>query len=249
MRTALTITHVAFEDLGSLGAELADAGFEIEQQEASTADWRSLDLLAPDLVVVLGGPIGVYERDSYSFLDAETEALRARLGARRPTIGVCLGAQLMAAALGAPVYPGAQGKEIGWGRLFPGDGLPPGDAFAEFLSASALVLHWHGDSFDLPPGARRLASSDKYPNQAFAIGEFALGLQFHVEVTAKGLERWYVGHACELAQAAIDVRALRAQTKSHAGLLEAAARRFFRRWLDETFAASVAPKRRESATC
>ena len=123
------------------------------------------------------------------------------------------------------------------------------EAFAEFLSASAPVLHWHGDTFDLPAGARRLSSSDKYPNQAFAIDDFALGLQFHIEVTAKGLERWYVGHACELAQSKIDVRVLRSLGEVHAGALEAAARRFFRRWLNETFAAGVAPRSREVAQC
>ncbi|HYA81646.1 MAG TPA: glutamine amidotransferase, partial [Methylocystis sp.] len=212
-------------------------------------DWRSLDLLAPDLVIVLGGPIGVYERDAYPFLNAEIEGLRSRLLARRPTLGLCLGAQLMAAALGARVYPGAQGKEIGWGRLSPGDGLREAEAFAEFLNASAFVLHWHGDTFDLPAGARRLSSSDKYLNQAFAIEDFALGLQFHIEVTAKGLERWYVGHACELAQSKIDVRALRSLSEVHAGALEAAARRFFRRWLNETFAPGVAPPSREVAQC
>lgn len=249
MRKALTIAHVAFEDIGSLEAELSRAGFEIDALEAATADWRSLDLLDPDLVVVLGGPIGVYEHDAYPFLDAETGALRERLLAQRPTLGICLGAQLMAAALGARVYPGAQGKEIGWGRLFPGEGLARAEAFAEFLSASALVLHWHGDTFDLPEGARRLASSGKYANQAFAIDDFALGMQFHIEVTAKGLERWYVGHACELAQSRIDVRALRAQGAAHAGALEAAARRFLRRWLGETFAGSLAHTSRESAQC
>ncbi|HMK89352.1 MAG TPA: glutamine amidotransferase [Methylocystis sp.] len=235
MRRALTISHVAFENLGSLEGALRGAGFEIDVTEASVADWRSLDFIAPELVVVLGGPIGVYESDAFPFLDAEIDAIRRRLIGERPTLGVCLGAQLMAAALGAKVYPGANGREIGWGRLTEGDGLRQEDAFAKFLRADPVVLHWHGDTFDLPQGARRLASSDKYANQAFAIGEYALGVQFHIEVTAQGLERWYVGHACELARAGIDVSALRAESRLHAPVLEAAARRFFDRWIDETF--------------
>jgi GMP synthase (glutamine-hydrolysing) len=117
MRTALAITHVAFEDLGSLGMELVQAGFNIQFIDACTANLRAFDALDPDLVIVLGGPIGIYERDAYPFLEAEILLLRARLAAKRSTLGICLGAQLMAAALGARVYPGSYGKELGWAPI------------------------------------------------------------------------------------------------------------------------------------
>jgi GMP synthase (glutamine-hydrolysing) len=240
MRNALAILHVAFEDLGSLETELLGAGFSIDVREAACVDLHEIDVLTPDLVVVLGGPIGVYEQRAFPFLQAEIDMVRARLEAERPTLGVCLGAQIMAAALGARVYPGAQGKEIAWGKLKPSAGS---GAFDEFLRRDPCVLHWHGDTFDLPPGARLLASTEKYVNQAFAIGDFALALQFHLEVTLPGLERWYVGHACELAQAGIDVSQLRAESHAHVPTLEDAARSFLRKWLKEMFTAHTAPDR------
>src|SRR5882757_1698941 len=178
MRKALAITHVAFEDLGSLAPELAAAGFTVDTIDACTADFRRIDPLAADLVVLLGGPIGVYETDRYPFILEELALIRARLAEKRPTLGICFGAQLIAAAAGARVYAGSHGKEIGW---FPIDaacdcaGLP---AFAALLEPGLRLLHWHGDTFDLPAGADHLASTAAYPNQAFAIGRHALGLQF-----------------------------------------------------------------------
>jgi GMP synthase (glutamine-hydrolysing) len=93
-------------------------------------------------------------------------------------------------------------------------------------------LHWHGDTFDLPSGALPLASSALYANQGFAVGDFALGLQFHPEVTALGLERWYVGHACELHHANIPAATLRSAARQHAASLAVAAERFWNLWLD-----------------
>jgi len=233
MIQVLAIQHVAFEDLGSLGDELALRGFDVRTVEACAPQLESLDLLAPDLVVVLGGPIGVYETDAYPFLTVEIARLRERLARRLPTLGICLGAQLMAAALGARVYPGARGKEIGWSALRPGNGAQACPAMADLLAPDVQVLHWHGDTFDLPTGAAHLAASEHYPNQAWSLGERILALQFHPEVTAANLERWYVGHTCELAAAGMDVTRLRAAGRKLAPALSAAARRFFHRWLDE----------------
>jgi GMP synthase (glutamine-hydrolysing) len=225
---------VAFEDLGSLGTELALAGVAVDIRDACCDELASLDFVAPELVVVLGGPVGVYEEPAYPFLRHEIAGLRARLHAKKPTLGICLGAQLMAAALGARVYSSDAGKEIGWGKLKPAAGLSDEIPFAEFLRDDPHVLHWHGDTFDLPNGARLLASSEKYPHQAFALGDYGLGLQFHLEVAAHGLERWYVGHSCELAKAGIDVPALREAGRRHAPALEALARPFWRRWISQT---------------
>jgi GMP synthase (glutamine-hydrolysing) len=112
MRNALVIIHVAFEDLGSLGIELTNAGFNTQVIDACTANLRAIHPLDPDLVVVLGGPVGVYEQDAYPFIEVEIELLRSRLAAKRATLGICLGAQLMAAALGARVYPGTCVKRV-----------------------------------------------------------------------------------------------------------------------------------------
>lgn len=231
MKKALVIQHVAFEDLGSLQPVLRELGFAIETHAAATADFAQIDPLDADLWVVLGGPIGVYEGAFYPFLDKEVALLRERLAQRKPTLGICLGAQLLAAALGAEVYPGNNGKEIGWSRLHPAAGADSCPALRALVDAEAAVLHWHGDTFDLPPVASLLASSDQYPHQAFAVGRHLLALQFHPEVTAQGLENWYVGHACELAHAKIDVRELRSQAARYSSTLEAAAKKLWHEWL------------------
>ncbi len=236
MRTALAITHVAFEDLGSLHKELANAGFNIEVIDACTADLHAIDALAPDLVIILGGPIGVYQRDAYPFIKTEIDLLRSRLAAKRPTLGICLGAQLMAQALGARVYPGINGKELGWAPLYPGSHATTPPWFAALLAPNLRVLHWHGDTFDLPAGTIHLAGSAHYPNQAFAVENHALAFQFHPEVTARGLERWYVGHACELSLMGIDVTQLREDSLFFGPGLEDAARQVWQQWLDSVFA-------------
>jgi len=201
------IRHVAFEDLGLLAPLLAERGFSLRYLEAGIDDIDSTTLTAPDLVVILGGPIGVYEEDLYPFLNGELAAIRARMDAAKPTLGICLGAQLMAKALGARVAPGPQ-KEIGWAPL----------ALTEASRVSLLgafettpVLHWHGDNFELPANAIRLASTSACPNQAFAYGMNLLGLQFHIEVDPARIEQWLIGHTVELAKAGIDPRELRRQ--------------------------------------
>jgi GMP synthase (glutamine-hydrolysing) len=238
MRTALALTHVPFEDLGSLAEELAARDYEVQMVDACTMDLRTVDALAPALLIVLGGPIGVYETEAYPFLQWELELLRQRLAQKAPTLGICLGAQLMAAALGARVYPGRQGKEIGWAALVPGGNVSACPAIAELLIPDLPVLHWHGDTFDLPRGAAHLAASARYPNQAWSLGANILGLQFHPEVLTAGLERWYVGHASELAAARVDVPWLRSDGRMFGPGLYAAARLFWRRWLDGLEAAA-----------
>jgi GMP synthase (glutamine-hydrolysing) len=235
MRTALAINHVAFEDLGTLGDELAAAGFTIEVIDACTANLTAIDALAPDLVVVLGGPIGVYDQASFPFLASEVDLLRRRLAAKRPTLGICLGSQLMASAQGASVYPGKQGMELGWAPIHASavSSTPPW--FAALLAPELPVLHWHGDTFDMPTGATHLAATHLYSNQAFTIGDYALALQFHPEVTAQALERWYVGHAYELSQAGTDVQQLRRDSYLYGPRMEKAARQVWRQWLAHLF--------------
>lgn len=235
MRSAVAITHVGFEDLGSLETELTRAGYSIEVVDACTADLPAIGLSKPELLVVLGGPIGVYEYEAYPFLHAEIGLVRLRLAEKLPTLGICLGAQLIAAACGAAVYPGARGNEIGWGPIHAGADAALYPEFSGLLTPGLHVLHWHGDTFDLPVNSRHLARTSVYPNQAFAIGRHALGLQFHPEVTAPGLERWYVGHAAELAAAGIRVPQLRRESETFAPALEDAAQRFWREWLSLLF--------------
>ena len=106
------------------------------------------------------------------------------------------------------------------------------DWFSPLLADGLRIFHWHGDTFDLPAGAQHLAWTALYENQAFAIGDYALALQFHPEVTASGLERWYVGHSCELRQKRISIPQLRAESDANAPALIKAATQFWKGWLD-----------------
>lgn len=224
----VAVRHVAFEDLGLLGRLLAARGFDVRYVEAPVEPLDAASLLSPDLVVVLGGPIGVYEEEAYPFLLGETAAVRARLAAKKPTLGICLGAQLMAKALGAEVAPGPQ-KEIGYVPLaVTEEGRAAG--LGDF--ATTPVLHWHGDNFALPAGATRLASTGPCPNQGFSLGASVLGLQFHVEVDPERIETWLVGHTVELGKAGIDPRAIRAQAASVGKATADKGRAFLARWLD-----------------
>jgi GMP synthase (glutamine-hydrolysing) len=229
-RSAIAIRHVAFEDAGLLAPLLAEAGWSVTYCDASTDDLGTASIAEADLLIVLGGPIGVYEVDAYPFLAREIALLERRLKQGLPTLGICLGSQLMAKALGARVYAGPV-KEIGWGAV----ALTPAgqeSCLKPLSKERATVLHWHGDTFDLPAGAVRLASSAAYENQAFAYGSRALALQFHIETEPRQLEAWYVGHTMELASVGLSVPSLRAATAAVADEARTQARRVFGAWLE-----------------
>lgn len=238
---ALVIQHVAFEDLGTIEPALRAARLRIEIVRAGVDALDSRLQRAADLLVVLGAPIGVYEHHTYPFLKREIELIGRRLERAQPTLGICLGAQLMAAALGAKVFPGGAGKEIGWSALTAPAASPAGNPLAPLLRPGVQVLHWHGDTFELPTGATALAGSERYSNQAFALGAHALALQFHAEVQSALLERWYIGHAAELTQAGIDIPALRAAGRRFGPRLQRAAVQVWSPWL------AAALKRRHAA--
>lgn len=230
MPTAVAIRHVAFEDLGTFAAVLERRGWTISYRDLAVDDLAGRDVAAADLLIVLGGPIGAYEEEPYPFLRDELRVIEHRLGAGRPVLGICLGSQLMARALGARVYPGT-GKEIGWAPLqLSGAGR---ESCLARLGEGTPVLHWHGDTFDLPKGAALLASTPRYQNQAFAWGRHGLAVQCHLEVSAAGLERWYIGHACEIAATpGISVPALRVEAERWALLLAPRAAQCLEAWLE-----------------
>jgi GMP synthase (glutamine-hydrolysing) len=229
--SVLAIRHLAFEDLGSFETVLRARGFRIGYREAGLDDLGAIDPLAPDLLVVLGGPVGAYEEKIYPFIRDELRILERRLGAKRATLGICLGAQLMARALGVKVYPGP-GKEIGWAPIaLTAEGLR--SPLKHLAPDKCSVLHWHGDTFDLPSGAVRLAATEIFTNQAFALGKHALALQFHAEVTAPNIERWFIGHCHEIAGSPnVTVEDLRAQTARHGPALQVQGPKCLAAWLD-----------------
>ncbi len=232
MKTALALRHVASEDLGQLAPLLTRSGYQIRYFEVGVDAFVDISPLDADLVIVLGGPIAVYDTDAYPWLRAEIAWLRARMLEDLPTLGICLGAQLMAAALHARVYPGSCGKEIGWDSLQAGQHLDELPWLRPLVDPHTRVLHWHGDTFDLPQGARHLASSARYPNQAFAWGRHCLALQFHPEVDVRTVEQWLIGHAHEIAHTRnVSVARLRADAQQYGRHFESAAQRFWQGWL------------------
>ncbi len=228
-KTAIAIRHLPFEDLGILHPVLAAHGYETSYLDAGIDSVTPEVVLGVDLVVVLGGPIGVYETVEYPFLLEEKHSLAARINAGLPTLGVCLGAQLIADVMGGNVRPTGK-KEIGYSPLTL---TKEGRRSILAPLADVPVLHWHGDEFSIPVGAERLAETPGFPNQAFAFGQHILGLQFHLEADHTQIERWLIGHACELAGAGISPETIRHDAQERGPALAMAASRVFNDWLDQ----------------
>jgi len=171
------LQHVAFEGLGSIEAWLhaREAAVAYTHFHVSPA-LPALDGI--DLVIALGGPMSVNDEAALPWLRDEKRFIRAAIERGVPVLGICLGAQLIASALGARVYAGVH-KEIGWHDIAA---TPATDDCFRF-PARCEVFHWHGETFDLPPGAARLARSAACENQAFQVGANVIGLQFHLETT------------------------------------------------------------------
>lgn len=226
MKQALAIRHLAFEDLGIL-EPLLQRSYDLQYLDAGI-DCMDERLLHTDLLVVLGGPISVNDQTNYPFLHDELTLLRQRLEEKKPTLGICLGAQLMALALDAEVTPMAI-KEIGYGPLFLTDAGQSSTLGA--LTDATTVLHWHGEQFNLPKEAVSLAYSELCGCQAFALGRHALGLQFHLEADPQRMEQWLIGHCCELEQNGIAPELIRAQCQTHGPEVALAGEKVFRHWL------------------
>ncbi len=235
----IALYHVLFEDLGGFAEPLERHGYDISYRHAGAAplsldEWRDTDL-----VVVLGGPIGAQDIDGYPWLGAELAGLSLRLSLQRPTLGICLGAQLMALAAGGRVAGrtnaiGAPAREIGWSGIRLADPAGPLGALD-----GVAVLHWHGDNIDLPAGVPSAAATDGTPCQAFQLGKHGLALQFHAEFHPDALEQWLTGHAVELTLAGIDLQRLRSDTHRHGEALVGAGRAVLTQWLNGIGAVAV----------
>jgi len=229
-RYALAIRHVHFEDCGSLTEVLLDHNFGIRYIDVGRHDLRAIDVTEADLVIALGGPIGVYDSDSYPWIADELDALHRCVTLGKPVIGLCLGAQMLAKVLGARVYP-APVKELGWKPLTL-TAAGRSSAVAPLGEEGVSMLHWHGDTFDLPDGARLLASTAEVPNQIFGWRDHVIGFQCHPEIQPEDIERWLIGHACEIsATPGVSVTQLRSDTASLAPALKRQASKAFGGWL------------------
>lgn len=229
----LVLQHIACEHPGVFSEVMRERGVEAVAVELDRGeplpDWREFDA-----VLAMGGPMGAGDDADHSWLGPEKRAVREAVEAGRPFLGVCLGVQLLAAALDARVYE-AERPEVG---LLPVRLTAEGreDALFAGLDEQLVSVQWHGDTFDLPSGAVRLASSPAVPNQAFRAGERAYGVQFHLEVTGEMAREWgqVPAYRRSLTNALGEEggAAFLAEVEHRAGELHPGARRLFSNWLD-----------------
>lgn len=228
MKSGLIIRHVPAEGIAGFREPVEAAGYRLDRIDVSDPSFGTLDLREPDLLIMMGGPMSVYEHERYPWIACQQRRLAQRLALDRPTLGVCFGAQLIAAALGAEVFRGPH-KEIGFAPLAIREtGLVTPLRYLE----AQPVLHWHGDTFTLPEGAELLASSERYENQAFRRGTNVLALQFHAEM---GLDErfhdWTQQWPDDIAAGGTTAERLRADHEVHGPRAVAAGRAMIAEWL------------------
>ncbi|MBI5197663.1 MAG: gamma-glutamyl-gamma-aminobutyrate hydrolase family protein [Nitrospirae bacterium] len=184
----LILQHVPHEDLGTLRQALENRGIPFRYVRLYAGEKVPDSLSSIGGLILLGGPMNVYQETDYPYLLEVNSLVQEAVRRDLPTLGICLGAQLIAKATGATVYHGKE-KEIGWYSLEMSREAGQDSVFAE-LPTQLTVFQWHGDTFDIPPGGVRLAGSSRFPNQAFRLGERVYALQFHLEVTQEMIRLW-----------------------------------------------------------
>lgn len=229
MKTALIVRHVEREGAAGYLDPMEAAGYRIERlniAEPGMAD--AADLIAPDLLVVMGGAMGVYDAPDLPWMRVELQKLGDRLARELPTLGVCLGSQMIASALGAKVYKG-EAPEIGFAPL----ALTEAGRTSPIAALDGTrVLHWHGDTFDLPSGAELLAATPSYAHQAFSCGSNILALQFHAEMGEDPRFELWLDHFHRDFGSCPDFEAqLRADHEAHGPAAVAAGRAMIAAWL------------------
>lgn len=226
---ALVFQHIGCEGLGLLGDFFSSRGVSshtvaLDRGEAlpDPADF--------DLLVVLGGPMNVYEEARYPFLVPEDRAIRRAVASGVPYLGFCLGGQLLAKALDAPVTKNPV-KEIGFDTVTL---TPAGreDPLFRGVSDPLTAFQWHGDTFAIPAGGVLLASSERCAQQAFRHGRAAYALQFHVEVTRPMVNEWLEAYAAEVAADGVDAAGILAEADPTLALMRGAAERLFGNFLE-----------------
>jgi GMP synthase (glutamine-hydrolysing) len=217
VRRLLVFQHVPWEILGTLDPLLRNAGFRIRYVNFGRQPDAVPDLDRYHGLIILGGPMNCDQVDRHPHLATEVRAIQQAIGDGKPVLGICLGSQLIARALGAPVRRNPV-KEIGWYDVKPTEAGREDPLFRHFGDAEK-VFQWHGDTFDIPLGAVHLASSADCPHQAFRYGDNVYGLQFHLEVDAPMIHRWlHTPVNCrelEELQGRIDPAAIEAATPAH----------------------------------
>jgi GMP synthase (glutamine-hydrolysing) len=228
MKKGLIIRHVPFEGIAGFRQPVEDAGYVLDRIDVTDPEFARVNFNTPDLLILMGGPMGVYDRDANPWIDCEIDRLASRISLGLPTIGVCLGAQMIAAAMEAKVYSGPV-KEVGFAPV----ALSVAGADSPLRHVEGVpVLHWHGDTFPLPEDVELLASTDAYHHQAFRRGPEVLALQFHAEMGEDPrFEEWLDGADDYVGQAGLTVDQLRGQHGRHGPDAVAAGRAMVAEWL------------------
>lgn len=228
MPAVWVIQHIECEIPGTIADVLNEKGISIQTVDAYKGEPVPKEMGAAAGVVIMGGPMGVYEEDRYPFLCDEIRLIERAVKEDKAVLGVCLGSQLLAKALGARVTKGKK-KEIGWYPVSLAKGATK-DRLWTGVEPSFTAYHWHGDVFELPRGAELLASSASTPYQAFRYGGRAYGFLFHMEVTEKIIAGMVRSFSEELKQEAIDGRQIAEQAGNYLSSLQGIGRVVFRRW-------------------
>jgi len=228
MGKVLVLQHHRVETPGTIAGALAAAGLSWDTVRTFDGEPVPRDLGDIDGLVVMGGPMAVYEAARYAFLRDEIRLIESALKARKPILGVCLGSQLLAVALGANVRPGSA-RELGWHPVRLSSEAEE-DRLTRGLPRTFTAFHWHGDVFDLPRGAVALASSAMTAIQAFRHAESAYGFLFHMEVTAEAVAAMVREFRDEAREAGVDAEGIVAATARHIPELSSLAATVFSRW-------------------
>ena len=209
--SCLVVQHVESEGTYVVGDTLSSAGVTVDTRRVFAGEPLPADISRFDGLVVMGGPMSANSDDGFPTRAGEIELLARALDRGILTLGICLGAQLLAKAAGGSVFAGTAGPEIGWGSVDL-SATATSDPLLEALPSRLTVLHWHNDTFDLPQGVAQLASSQQYPNQAFRVGERAWGFQFHIEVDRQAVSAFLDAFGEEARDAGSEPLAIAAAT-------------------------------------
>lgn len=227
-KKALIIRHVPYEGVAGYREPIEAAGYQVDRIDVTDPEFSRLDLCEHDLLIMMGGPMGVYEQDRHPWITCQLRRLALRLEADLPTLGVCFGAQMIAAALGADVFPGPV-KEVGFHPVRIHDHAISGPL--RHL-VDVPILHWHGDTFTLPADVELLASSHVYEHQAFRRGKNILALQFHAEMGEdERFEAWIEAWPESVIEAGGTEAELRGLHDRHGPAAVSAGRAMIRDWL------------------
>jgi GMP synthase (glutamine-hydrolysing) len=230
MTKVWVLQHAHSETLGRIEDILALAGITADYIRPFTGQAVPKDMRDAAGLIVMGGPMGVYEHPRFPFLREEMRLIENAVRDEKPILGICLGSQLLAGTLGAAVTKGKQ-REIGWFPVRLLDSARVDTLWTE-VDDSFTAYHWHGDIFDLPRGATLLATSDQTECQAFCYGHNAYGFLFHLEVTERIVQEMVEAFAEELKEACIDGREVIRQAREHLPTLHRIGDVVFRRWAD-----------------